>query len=124
MQQVSAGVLPIEPCTTIDMAQFTAIEMRVGTIITATINEKARKPAYVLNVDFGDIGTRQSSAQLVDNYTPAELVGRQIVAVMNLKPRRVAGVKSEVLVLAAVCFDKGTVLLHPGIGVSNGTRIA
>lgn len=109
----------------IDLEQFQQVEMRVGRICRAERNPKARKPAYVLEIDFGEaIGRKTSSAQLTDNYAPEALLDRQVVAVMNFPPLRIAGVKSEVLVLAAVCDEAGTVLLAPEREVALGTRIA
>lgn len=110
--------------TAINFADFARLELRLGTVTAAVPHERARHPAYVLTLDFGPLGTRTSSAQLTENYTPEALVGRQMVAVMNLPPKRVAGVKSEVLVLAAVSEDAGTVLLAPERLVENGTRVA
>ncbi len=108
----------------IDDADFARVEMATGTIIDARIHDKARKPAYILRIDFGDAyGERTSSAQLTDNYTPADLVGRQIVAAMNLAPRRIGGVKSEVLVLGAVSREHGVVVLEPSFAVENGAAI-
>jgi tRNA-binding protein len=107
----------------IDFADFLKVKMAVGTIISAELNPKARKPAYKLTIDFGDLGLKTSSAQITENYTPDDLQNKQIVAVMNFRPKRIAGVKSEVLVLAAVCEKKGTVLLNPSMLVENGTRI-
>lgn len=107
----------------IDFADFLKVKMAVGTIISAELNPKAKKPAYKLTIDFGDLGLKTSSAQITENYTPDDLQNKQIVAVMNFRPKRIAGVKSEVLVLAAVCEKKGTVLLNPSMLVENGTRI-
>ncbi|MEM9366260.1 MAG: tRNA-binding protein [Planctomycetota bacterium] len=107
----------------IDIADFQQVEMRVGTVVHAESNVKARHPAYKLTIDFGPLGQRTSSAQLTEHYTASELVGLQVVAVTNLEPKRVAGVKSEVLVLASVGED-GTVLITPAKGVNNGSRIA
>lgn len=107
----------------IDFADFLKVKMAVGTIISAELNPKARKPAYKLTIDFGDLGLKTSSAQITENYTPDDLQNKQIIAVMNFRPKRIAGVKSEVLVLAAVCEKKGTVLLNPSMLVENGTRI-
>jgi tRNA-binding protein len=103
---------------------FLKLDVRVGTIRSATVNPKARKPAYVVTIDFGpDIGEKTSSAQLTEIYTPDALVGKQIVAIMNFEPKRVAGIKSEVLVLAVVTQEAGTVLLTPDVAVPNGDRI-
>ncbi|MGB1120864.1 MAG: tRNA-binding protein [Saprospiraceae bacterium] len=107
----------------IDFADFLKVKMAVGTIISAELNPKARKSAYKLTIDFGDLGLKTSSAQITENYTPDDLQNKQIIAVMNFRPKRIAGVKSEVLVLAAVCEKKGTVLLNPSMLVENGTRI-
>ena len=109
---------------TIAFDDFLKVEVRTGTIIEAKLNPKARVPAYVLTIDFGPLGLRKSSAQLTRNYTAIELVGKQIVAVLNFKPKRIAGVKSEVLVLGAVCENTGTVLLEPTFRTENGVPIA
>lgn len=114
----------MESTETIEFADFLKVEICTGTITQAEPNPKARKPAYFLKIDFGEIGTRVSSAQLTDNYTADELVGKQIVAVMNFQPKRIAGIKSEVLVLGAMCPDNGVVLIEPGFKVTNGARIA
>jgi tRNA-binding protein len=107
----------------IDFEDFQRIEMATGTIIEARPNEKARSPAYVLRIDFGEAGEKTSSAQIAANYSPEDLVGKQIVAVMNFPPKRVAGVKSEVLVLGATSEEQGIVLLEPSFPVANGTAI-
>lgn len=104
--------------------EFQRVRIHAGTIIEAAPNPKARVPAYMLRVDFGPLGTRTSSAQLTRNYSPEDLVGRQIVAVMNFPPKRVAGVKSEVLVLGTVTEGDGVVLLHPSFPVANGALVA
>ena len=104
---------------------FEKIDIRVGTIVKAEINVKAKKPAYRLTIDFGnDIGVKISSAQLCQNYQCDELLQRQILAVVNFPPRSVAGVQSEVLVLAVVNETKGVVLLAPDRSVANGDRLA
>jgi len=104
---------------------FLKVEIRIGTIIEARLNPKARKPAYVMRIDFGEaIGIKTSSAQITENYSAEELIGKQVSAVMNFPPLRVAGVKSEVLVLAGVCDQNGTVLLYPSKPVSDGTSVA
>lgn len=107
----------------IDYEQFAAVDLRVGTVVAAEINEQARHPAYVLKIDFGELGVKTSSAQITEHYQLSELVGLQVVAVVNFPPKRVAGVRSEVLVLASIGED-GTVLLTPTKQVSNGSRIA
>lgn len=107
----------------IDIEDFLKIDISTGTIIDAQLNPRARKPSFPLTIDFGDKGIRTSSAQLTENYTAEDLRQRQVVAVMNFPPRRVAGVKSEVLVLAAVSPERGTVLLTPASPVENGISI-
>ena len=110
---------------TLSFEDFQKVEINIGTIVEANLNEKARNPAYVLRIDFGEkLGVKTTSAQLTENYQPLDLVGKQVSAVMNFPPMRVAGVKSEVLVLAGVCEDNGTVLLHPSKPVENGTHVA
>lgn len=107
----------------ITINDFDNVEMRAGTVIKAEINTKAKKPAYKVTIDFGqEIGTRTSSAQITSLYTPEELEGRQVICVMNLPPRQVASVKSEVLILGCPT-DKGVVLLQPQQSVENGSRV-
>ena len=96
------------PETSVDT--FFEVDVRAGRIVAATLNPKARKPAYCLEIDFGPLGRRTSSAQLTDLYTPDDLIGRQILAVVNFPPRRIAGVESQVLVLG-VSDDAGAVIL-------------
>ena len=109
---------------TIGFDDFLKVEIRTGTITRAKLNPKARVPAYALTIDFGPLGERQSSAQLTKNYSAAALIGKQIVAVLNFEPKRIAGVKSEVLVLGAVCEKNGVVLLEPTFPAENGMLIA
>ena len=109
----------------LNFEDFQKVEIKIGTILEASLNAKARNPAYVLRIDFGEkIGIKTTSAQLTENYQPQDLLGKQVSAVMNFPPLRIAGVKSEVLVLAGVCETNGTVLLHPSRRVDNGTHVA
>lgn len=109
---------------TITFEQFLAPDIRVGRILTATPNAQARKPAYVLTVDFGpEFGIRTSSAQLTVHYTADALVGCLVVAVLNFEPKRIAGVKSEVLILGVPDEDGAVVLLQPTRDVPLGGRI-
>jgi len=112
------------PLPAIDFDHFLGVEIRAGTVLEAELNAKARVPAYRLSIDFGPCGVKTSSAQITANYGADELVGRQVVAVLNFAPKRVAGVKSEVLVLGAVSDEHGVVLLEPTFAVENGARIA
>lgn len=107
----------------IDIEDFLKIDISTGTIIDAQLNPRAHQPAYILTIDFGEKGIKTSSAQLTENYAAEDLRQQQVIAVMNFPPRRVAGVKSEVLVLAAVSPERGTVLLTPASPVENGVSI-
>src|ERR1043166_2359279 len=103
---------------------FFAIDMRVGTVLEARPFPEARKPSLRLVIDFGpEIGVRRSSAQLTVHYTPEQLVGRQVVAAINLGTRRLAGFESQVLVLGAMPSATEVVLLNPDRPVENGARI-
>jgi tRNA-binding protein len=118
MQDTNA-VLPVQ-----EVAGFFAYDLRVGTVVSVRPNEGARQPAYILEIDFGPMGRRTTSAQLTRRYEAAELVGRQVVAVVNFPPKRIAGVKSEVLVLGGVPEAGDVVLLRPDAPIPDGTRIA
>jgi tRNA-binding protein len=107
----------------IDYAQFEAVEMRVGRVLRAEPFPEARKPAYRLWIDFGALGTRRSSAQITLRYTPAELVGRLVVAVVNFPPRQIASFSSEVLVLGVADAEDAVVLLAPDREVPLGSRV-
>ena len=105
--------------------EFLNLDVRVGTVLSATPLEGALKPAYKMEIDFGpEIGLKRSSGQYTVNYKPEEMVGRQIVAVVNFPPRRVAGFTSEVLVLAAPDASGAHVLLAVERPVQNGGRIS
>jgi len=104
--------------------EFERIEMRVGTILNAYDFPEARKPAYQLTVDFGnDIGIRKTSAQITKRYQKHELIGKQIIAVVNFPPKQIGKFRSECLILGSVADDNDIVLLAPDISVENGLRI-
>ncbi|MBI0535173.1 tRNA-binding protein [Roseomonas sp. KE2513] len=112
------------PATPATFAEFERIEIRAGTVVEARPFPEARKPAIQLVIDFGEgIGLRRSSAQITVHYTPEALVGRQVMAVVNFAPRRIAGFSSEVLVLGAPDEEGAVVLLRPDQAVPNGARM-
>lgn len=103
---------------------FSALDIRTGTIVSAEPFPEARKAAYKLTIDFGEpIGVKHSSAQLTSRYGAGELAGKQIVAVVNFPPKRIAGFPSEVLVLGVPDENGQTVLLLPESRVPNGVRV-
>ncbi|MGB2273185.1 MAG: tRNA-binding protein [Flavicella sp.] len=104
--------------------EFAAIDMRVGTVINAEIFQEAKNPAYKMTVDFGELGTRKTSAQITKNYKPEELIGTQVVAVVNFPPKQIANTMSECLVLGAVGNEKNVILLQPEKKVKNGQKIS
>ena len=112
------------PAAPITWDDFVKVDVRVGRIVAAEPFPEARKPAYRLRIDFGELGERRSSAQLTRRYRPEELPGRLVVAVVNFPPKRIAGIVSEVLVLGAMAADDDVVLLAPDQDVAPGKRIA
>jgi len=109
----------------INWEDFEKVEMRVGTITSAESFPEARDPAYKLNIDFGEeIGEKRSSAQITRCYTREELQGRQVIAVINFPVKRIAGFKSECLVLGVLGENKDVVLLTPDQKMPNGSKIA
>jgi tRNA-binding protein len=103
--------------------EFMRVEMRVGTVISAEIFEEVRNPAYKITIDFGEFGMRKTSAQVTALYRAEELVGKQVVAVINFPPKQIATMMSECLVLGGIGENKEVTLLQPERKVKNGTRI-
>lgn len=101
---------------------FKKVDMRVGTIVDASINRGARKPAYKLKIDLGDMGIKNSSAQITTVYKPEDIIGKQVICVVNFEPIKISEVKSEVLVLG-LDTDLGVVLLTTERNVTNGRRV-
>lgn len=109
--------------TTATWDDFERLGLRVGTITEVEDFPEARNPAYKLTIEFGpEVGTRRSSAQAT-HYPKEELLGRQVVCVLGFEPKRIAGFKSEALVLGAYSDAHGVVLLQPGRDVENGSAI-
>lgn len=107
----------------INMEQFRAVDLRAGTILSAGELKDARQPAYVLEIDFGELGVRKTSAHLTVNYTADDLVGRQVIAVVNLPEKQIGNVMSKCLVLGVDDYRGGVVLLSADTPVRNGERI-
>ena len=102
---------------------FTKVDIRCGTILSVAAFPKAKKPAYQLSIDFGPLGIRKSSAQITDHYSIENLVGKQIIAVVNFPPKQIANFISECLVLGVYNEAQEVILLHPSLPVTNGQPI-
>ncbi|MGI9335278.1 MAG: tRNA-binding protein [Gammaproteobacteria bacterium] len=110
---------------TIEWADFEAVEIRVGTVMEAEQFPEARRPAYKLRIDFGpEVGIKRSSAQITELYEPRELVGRQVIGVVNFPPKQIGPVRSECLVTGFARADGAVVLAAPDSAVPNGTRLS
>lgn len=103
--------------------EFMKVEMRVGTILSAEEFKEVKNPAYKMIIDFGKYGKRKTSAQITKLYHPKDLVGKQVIAVINFPPKQIANMMSECLVLGGVGDNKEVTLIEPERKVENGTRI-
>ena len=109
----------------ISFNDYDKIDIRIGTVVNLSKNEKARKPSLVLEVDFGsEIGIKKSSAQITDYYNKENLVGKQVIGVCNFPEKNIADIKSQFLVLGAIEENGKVVLLHPSQPTKNGLKIA
>ena len=109
----------------ISFNDYDKVDIRIGTVVNLSKNEKARKPSLVLEVDFGDeIGIKKSSAQITHYYNSENLVGKQVIGICNFPKKNIAGIFSEVLILGAIEKDGKVVLVHPSQKVENGLEIA
>ncbi len=110
--------------TEISWQEFEKVELRVGTIMSAEAFPEAIKPAYKLTIDFGQIGVRKSSAQITDLYSLEELVGKQIIGVVDFPAKKIGPFMSECLVTGFIREDAGIVLAVPDKPANNGSRLA
>ena len=110
--------------TLITIEDFKALDLRVGTVREARPAEGTRQPAHVLEIDFGPLGMRTSCAQITEHYTPEDLVGRQVVAVVNFPPKKIGTIESQVLVLGAYEESGAVRLLQPDRPVANGAKLS
>ncbi|WP_047789789.1 tRNA-binding protein [Tenacibaculum mesophilum] len=109
---------------TLTWNDFTKVEMRIGTIISAEVFKEVKNPAYKMQVDFGDYGIKKNSAQITKLYQPEDLIGKQVVAVVNFPKKQIANMMSECLVLGGLGDGKEVTLLTTERAVKNGTKIA
>lgn len=106
----------------IKFSDFERVDIRVGTILIAEIFKEAKRPAYKLTIDFGELGIKKSSAQITERYQPSDLIGKQIIAVVNFPPKQIANIMSECLVLGGL-NDAGVSLLSTDFKLPNGTKV-
>lgn len=104
-------------------SDFTKVDMRVGTIIHAEVFQEAKIPAYKVTIDLGELGLKKTSAQITKLYQPEDLIGKQVVAVVNFPPKQIANFMSECLILGAVGEENVVSLLSPNHEMKNGLRI-
>lgn len=107
----------------ISWQDFEKIDIRTGTILSVNLFPEAIKPAYQLSIDFGELGIKKSSAQITAHYKPEDLIGKQIIAVVNFPPKQIANFFSECLVLGVYDQHHQVILLEPNLPVMNGAKI-
>jgi tRNA-binding protein len=113
-----------QPRPTITWDDFTCVDLRVGTVVEAQVNPEAHKPAYILQVDFSPhLGVRKSSARITDLYSPQDLVGRQVIAVVNVPPRQIGTMMSQALITGFADEQGCIVLAQPQRPVPDGSRL-
>jgi tRNA-binding protein len=107
----------------LEWSEFMKVEMRVGTIVSAEEFKEVKNPAYKMVIDFGEYGQRKTSAQITSLYSTEELIGKQVIAVVNFPAKQIANIMSECLVLGGIGNNKEVTLIQPERKVENGTRI-
>lgn len=108
----------------ISLDDFLKVDIRIGEILTAQVFKEARKPAYILTIDFGNtIGIKKSSAQITQNYSCEDLIGKKVAAVVNFPPRQIGPIQSEVLVLGFSDAKDHVILFSPDKYVPNGSKM-
>ncbi len=108
----------------ISWEDFSKVDMRVGTVLEVSDFPEARNPSYILKIDFGELGIKKSSAQITKLYQKENLIGKQIIAVVNFPPKQIATIMSECLVLGVLGDDKEVHLFSPDNKVKNGSKIS
>lgn len=108
----------------ISWEDFSKVDMRVGTVLEVSDFPEARNPSYILKIDFGELGIKKSSAQITKLYQKENLIGKQIIAVVNFPPKQIATIMSECLVLGVLGNDKEVHLFSPDNKVKNGSKIS
>ena len=104
-------------------ANFKKLTSGVGTVMSAVVFEDAKNPSYKMEIDFGDMGIRKTSAQITVLYSPEELIGQQVLAVVNFPPKQIATMMSECLVLGAIGQQGAVTIISPNLPVKNGLKI-
>lgn len=110
--------------STISWNDFSKIDIRIGTVLKAEEFKEARNPAYILHIDFGDLGIKKTSAQITKLYQPADLIGKQVCAVVNFPPKQIANIMSECLILGGLGESKEVTLLQPERNIKNGSKVS